>query len=227
MGGAFKSRDLFDLGPDPARYIVYPGGNAFYIEDTVCDALYELGVDPGIDELENVFWPFLEPRVRRLVDSARQRARGRQKRTSIGPEQDRQIKEQVNTFDKRRALYLRSGEVDQGRIGNIPVQLYKWVFGKSRDEIEHAFIRMERCLESSECKVYTFVIFDLQRFFTESWAKKIPQGLNEAKMDKHFLEEICRLNSDTAFGGENRRLYVSERTPDSLCRHVLRLRFRA
>jgi len=201
-GGTFKSRDLFDLGPYPARYIIYPGGNAFYIEDTVCDALYELGVDPGTDELEEVFWPFLEPRVRRLVDSARQRAKGRQKRTPIGPEQERQIKEQASTFDKRRSLYLRSGEVNQGRIGNIPIHLYKWVLGKSRDEIEHAFIRMERCLEPSERKVYTFVIFDLQRFFTESWAKKIPQGLNEAKMDKHFLKEICCLSSDKAFRGE-------------------------
>ena len=201
-GEAFKSRDLFDLGPDPAQHIVYPGGNSFYIEDTVCDALYESGVDPGTDELEDIFWPFLEPRVRRLVDSARQRAKGRQKRTPIGPERERQIKEQVSTFDKRRALYLRSGEVDQGRIVNIPVHLYKWVFGKSRDEIEHTFIRMERYLEASERKVYTFVIFDLQRFFTESCAKKIPQGLNEVKMDKHFLDEICRLNSDTAFWGE-------------------------
>lgn len=27
--GCFKSRDLFDLGADPTRYIVYPGGSSF------------------------------------------------------------------------------------------------------------------------------------------------------------------------------------------------------
>jgi hypothetical protein len=29
-GGHFLSRDLIDLGTDPAEHIIYPGGNAFY-----------------------------------------------------------------------------------------------------------------------------------------------------------------------------------------------------
>ena len=201
-GSVFKSRDLFDLGANPGRYIVYPGGNAYYIDDEVCDALYELGVEPDTDELEDVFGPFMDPRVRRLVDSARQRAQGRKKSVPLRPERQEQIKAEVSTFDKRRALYLRSGDVDQGRVRNIPVQFYKWVYGKSRDEIEQGFIQVERRLEPAERKVYMFVIFDLQRFFTQSWAKKMPQGLNPAKLDAHFLEEICRLNSDASFLGE-------------------------
>jgi hypothetical protein len=29
-GRHYVSRDLLDLGTDPAQYVVYPGGNAFY-----------------------------------------------------------------------------------------------------------------------------------------------------------------------------------------------------
>jgi hypothetical protein len=81
----------------------------------------------------------------------------------------------------------------------MPFKLFGWLSEKSRDEIEQRFIRMERHLDPSEFKTYTFVIFDLQRFFTQSWAKKIPQGLSQEKLDNHFLEEICRLNCDSCF----------------------------
>lgn len=38
----YKSRDLIDLGVDPTRFIVYPGGTSFYIHEdiiTSCSAL--------------------------------------------------------------------------------------------------------------------------------------------------------------------------------------------
>jgi len=89
--------------------------------------------------------------------------------------------------------------MDQGRIGRMPVQLYKWLYGKSRDEIEQRFLKMECRLKASELKIYTYVIFDLQRFFTESFAKTIPQGLDQAKVEKYFLKGICSLNSDPSF----------------------------
>jgi hypothetical protein len=31
-GNCYRSRDLFDLGDDPSRFIVYVGGNGFYID---------------------------------------------------------------------------------------------------------------------------------------------------------------------------------------------------
>ena len=89
--------------------------------------------------------------------------------------------------------------------------LYRWLLAKSRDEIEQRFIKMERCLGPSELKNYTFVIFDLQRFFTESWAKRIPQGLNQEKLDRHFVKEICRLNTDASFwAGEEKADFLHE-----------------
>ncbi len=44
-GKCLRSRDLFDLGTDPSQYIVYPGGNAFYIDETVDDRLRALIVN--------------------------------------------------------------------------------------------------------------------------------------------------------------------------------------
>jgi len=38
-GEYFLSRDLIDLGPDPARFIIYPGGNSFYIDEIIEDRI--------------------------------------------------------------------------------------------------------------------------------------------------------------------------------------------
>jgi hypothetical protein len=198
-GHCFRSRQLFGLGTDPGDYIVYPGGNAFYIDPIVEDRLDSLGHTAKADDLECLFRPFLRPHIRRLVESFGERAKARQKRIDLAPEEEQLLRAEATEFDKRRIHYLRSGRMDQGRIGRMPVQLYKWLAGKSRDETEQCFMRMEYRLKFSELKTYSYVIFDLQRFFTESWAKTIPQGLNQDDVERHFLEGICRLNTDRSF----------------------------
>jgi len=203
------------LGSDPGRYVIYPGGRAFYIDEVVEDTLSSLGVNPSADEMEDVFWPFIKPEIRRVIEPFRHRGKANRRATRIKPKEEEQIRIQAAEFDKRRIHYLRSGRMDQSGVGRMSVQLYVWLSGKSRDEIEQRFMRMERCLESGEFKNYTFVIFDLQRFFTQSCAKRIPQGLDQATMDKHFLEEICRLNSDRSF-------WAGEKTGDSLHEYLTR-----
>ena len=59
-GATFLSRDLFDLGTDPAEYIIYAGGNAFYIDAAVEEHLDNLGVTPQGADLEDIFWRFLD-----------------------------------------------------------------------------------------------------------------------------------------------------------------------
>jgi hypothetical protein len=179
------------------------------------DRLSSLGVEPGVDEIEDIFWPFIKPDIRRNIESFRQRGKARRKATRPAPEEEARIRARTTDFDKRRIHYLRSGRMDQAGLGRMPVTLYRWIEGKSRDEIEQRFIGMERRLDASELKTYAFVIFDLQRFFTESWAKRIPQGLNQEKMDAHFLEEICRLNADASF-------WVGEEKADSLHEYLRR-----
>ncbi len=214
-GDRLRSRELFVLGTNPARYIIYPGGHAFYIDDIVGDSLASLGVEPSADEIEDVFWPFVKPEIRRAIEPFRARGKARGKKAKITPKEEELIRLQTKEFDKRRIHYLRSGRMDQAGLGRMPLKLYVWLFAKSRDEIEQRFIQMEGRLEPWELKTYTFVIFDLQRFFTQSWAKRIPQGLSQEKMEAHFLEEICRLNSDSSF-------WAGEETGNSLHEYLRR-----
>jgi hypothetical protein len=91
--------------------------------------------------------------------------------------------------------------MDQGYIGRMPAVLFKGLTEKSRDEIEQHFMVNEQPLTPHEQKEYVYVIFDLQRFFKELVAKRFPQGLDQEKIDRHFLEEICRLNQTPEFWG--------------------------
>jgi hypothetical protein len=193
----FLSRNLFDLGTDPGRYIVYPGGNSFYIHESVEERLNALNVYPKADELEDIFWRFLDPAIRRALEAFRNRQKNLKLRKS------QKVKDTVSTryhiFDRRRILYLRCGRTNQRNIGCVPQKLFRILANQSRDEIEQKFMEMEKILNVREYKTYTHVIFNLQDFFTQWFAQKAPKMLDQKAVDKHFLEEICRLNSDQVF----------------------------
>lgn len=191
----FLSRDLFHLGSDPGRYIVYPGGNAFYIEDEVEDRLRELGVKPGIDELEDIFWPFLDPAIRKAQSHFRERGAARRSKTASTPISG----DRFHLFDRRRVHFLRFGQMDQGRIGRVSPKLFKVLRDKSRDELEQYFLDAERILKPHEIKSYVYAIFDLQRHFSESFSKTMPQGLDQDEVDRVFVRDICRINTDADF----------------------------
>jgi len=76
----------------------------------------------------------------------------------------------------------------------MPPALIKHLAGKSRDEIEQHFMTQERELKATELKTYVYAAFDLQRFFPTMMAKKMPQILDQHRVDQHFLEEICHIN---------------------------------
>jgi hypothetical protein len=116
-GDGFKSRDLFHLHTDPAKYIIYPGGNAFYIDSVVEETLSSLGVKPSADDMDDIFWPFLKPEIRRALESFREKAKARRTTVAINPEEEARIRRHVIEFDKRRVHYLRCGQIDQGRTG--------------------------------------------------------------------------------------------------------------
>ncbi|UCH19514.1 MAG: J domain-containing protein [Deltaproteobacteria bacterium] len=191
-----RSRDLYDLGVNPARYIRYPGGNSYYIDDSVEQAITAAGSGSTSDELDDIFWHFLKPEIRRKLEHFRRRelmSRSAKRR----PHKD--IEGSYHVFDKRRIYYLKCGRVDQSRLGLLPAKMFRVLNNKSRDEIEQKFIEMERILPITELKSYVYSIFDLQNFFTESFAKSSPHVLNQAKVDDYFLKEICRLNDDCVF----------------------------
>jgi hypothetical protein len=195
-GNCLRSRDLFDLGTDPARFINYPGGNAYYIDEIVEDRLAALGVTPTGDQLDDIFWIFLDPEIRiRLEPFRRKEMQSRQARQ---PAVDPPVGDS-HIFDKRRLMYLKTGQKNLNNIGTVPAKMFKHLGNKSRDELEQQFIDMERILRPRELKTYVYAIFNLQDFFTESFAKSIPDFLNQSKVDAHFVDEICKLNSDETF----------------------------
>ena len=193
----YRSRDLFHLGTDPARYIIYPGGNSFFIDAVVEDRLSESGVKTNGDELETIFWPFLKPDIKRALECFRHREISEKaRRQGISEE----VKNQdYHLFDRRRLHFLKFGQINQRHLNRLPVKLLNTLFHKSRDEIEQAIYRMEHRLRLRELKLYVFVIFDLQRHFSEHFARENPEFLDQDRVDALFLETICRLNADTRY----------------------------
>ena len=154
----FLSRDLVDLGTDPACHIIYPGGNAFYIDESIEDRLIDLGAGNSLDELEDIFWRFVHPEIRRVLEPFRRREdRHRASRKKKQPEENNITA--LHIFDKRRAHYLKFGHTDQRNIARVPLKLFRGLYNKSRDEIEHGFMDMEAALSPREYKIYTYTIY--------------------------------------------------------------------
>ena len=213
--GCLRSRDLYDLGPQPERYIRYPGGNSFYIDAVVEEALSDAGLTPAVDELDDLFWNFLEPEIKWKLEPFRSREiRSRNAMRRL----QKETQESYHLFDKRRIYYLKSGRVDQCRVRLLPAKMFRVLDNKSRDEIEQTFIEMETILHGTELKSYVYSIFDLQKFFTGSFAKSVPHFLNQVKVDDYFLKEICSLNDDPIFWAG---MDQSDQLHESLVRYAI------
>jgi len=213
-----KSRDLFDLGTRPDEYIIYPGGNSYYIHEDVYDSFDELGVDPDDDQLEKIFWPFIRYETRRVIEGFTHRGSAKSARNSVKKACKRCEDEKFHLFDMRRIHYLRFGQLDQSQIYRAPKKIYRRLLGKSRDEIEQLFLQMERVLDSDEKKNYAFVIFDVPGHFSGKLARNFPQALIQEKVDTFFLNEVCRLDADESFwAGMSRSDRLNEHLVRYLC----------
>jgi hypothetical protein len=215
--GGYKSRDLFDLGNDPSRYIIYPGGHGYYYDESVEAALNAKGLHPRQDDLDNIFWDFLDPEIRRVIegfDRSRAQPRATVNRCDFGEE----TVQSVHLFDKRRVLYLKSAQIDQRHIHRVSPRFFAACHNKSRDELEQAFMVQERILAPRERASYVYVIFDLQRFFTHPDARKMPDSRQLKTFDDFFIEALCRLNDDVHFWAG---MPVSDRLQDYLIRYAV------
>ena len=191
-GPHLKNRDVFDLGTDPSRYIIYSSGHGYYFDEVIEDTLEQFGLYPDQNELERIFWDFLDPEIKRVI-SGFQRSSNRAKATSQNTDPP------VHLFDKRRIHYLKFAEMDQRNLNRLPRKLFKVLHGKSRDEIEQYFWVQERILQPNEIKTYVYTIFDLQRFFIELIATQRPKALNQTQTDEFFIDAVCTLNDDETF----------------------------
>ncbi len=186
--------DLLELGTNPSQYIVYPGGNSFYIDEMIENTLIKKGVNPDPDLLEDIFWPFIKPSVKVAVNHFRERSKKGKKRGRLSARNKEIIMKTVHPFDKRRAHYLKFGNIEQGPLERMPPVIFSNLVDKSRDEIEQSFMQKEQVLNGHELKTYVYTIFNLQQFFNSIMAIKMPQAMDQDKVEKHFLDEICRIN---------------------------------
>ncbi|MFA5906285.1 MAG: DnaJ domain-containing protein [Desulfobacula sp.] len=186
-------RNLYDLGPDPSAVIIYPGGNAFYFDEKMEDALSAARAVYDSDELEELFRPWLRPDIRQAIEHFMNRSSRALKKKLTEMEKE-EILRTVPNFDKRRAHYLKFGNMDQGPVENMPPALFSDHIHKSRDEIEQRFFREESNLNTRDLKSYVYTVFNLQRFFQGLLAKRMPQAMDQDRVDEYFLSEICRIN---------------------------------
>ncbi len=196
-GNHYLSRDLFDLGTRPGEHIIYPGGNAFYVDPDIEDHLEACGANLQANDLEDIFWPFIKPRIQHAVEHFRNR--GKRSPQTQAPHASPKTDLPVHNFDKRRLHYLKFGRMEQGYLWLMPDKVFDILRHKSRDELEQKFMEMELRLNPREYKAYAYVIFDINRFFGQSFAAKRPQFLKQSDIDAHFDAEICKLNGDDVF----------------------------
>ncbi len=194
-GEAWTYRDLVELGSDPRKFIHYVG-NGFYFDEALEDRLEKLGVSFNSQALEELFFPFLDPYVKRIISNF---SHFRNRSSSYSDREMLEKQRFLHDFDKRRMHFLRCGRIDIGYLGDKAWKFLNVLIDKSRDEIETIIERMERQLRPREVKSYIYTAFNLQEYFRDSIVKHHPYALDQEKVDEAFLDSLCRLNRDKRF----------------------------
>ena len=194
QGKQMVARDIFDIGPSPGAWIDYPGGNAWYLNPDLESKISSLADTFDSEQFESLFLPFLRPEVRRATQTFRQRSF--KQYTPMNRAQKEAIARQVHAFDKRRAHFLKFGNMDQGPMVHMPAVIFRQLHNKSRDEIEQLFMDQERVLKKKDLKSYVYTALNLHRFFKGFMAKQMPHALDQDKVEAFFIQELCMLNKE-------------------------------
>ncbi|MGD9031984.1 MAG: J domain-containing protein [Desulfobacteraceae bacterium] len=197
--GCWRHRELLDLGADPGAYIVYPGGNAFYIEESLEATLKARGADYSDGNLEDLFMPFVDPYIRRIVERFKRPQKEQNRWRKCSPETLMNYQKALHPFDKRRLHYLRCGRVDIGNLDGRAWAFLNVLLEKSRDEVEHVIEGMEQVLTPVEIRPYLYTALELQTYFPHHPARNQPAALDPEKVDDYFLKDLCWLNRDETF----------------------------
>ena len=196
--GCCLFRQIYDLGTRPGDFIDRgDAGLPFFhrgLEEAVARA--EAGRRAAV-LLEELLWEFFTRDEQELLD--RMRWRRPVRRMPFRPEDEERLRREIHLFDRRRLYFLRYGAVDQRHIHRLHKKLCLPLLGQCRDEREFSFAEQEKVLRPAEYRMYVYAIFDLQRFFSESYASYMPEALDQDLMADRLVEEICRLNRDDHF----------------------------
>ncbi|AEH44007.1 heat shock protein DnaJ domain protein [Thermodesulfatator indicus DSM 15286] len=195
--GLWRSRDLIALGRDPSRFIVYPGGNSFYIKEEIIESLAEKGVKTDQWELEKIFWPFVDPHIRRVIEnfSAHQVV----KRNRLSAREQLALQQKYHIFDCRRLLFLKFGGTEVDFLLKRPLGFLNVLYQKSRDEIEQYIMVAEEKLRPRETLAYIYTSFGLAKHFPNRLSRYMPEAQAMEKIDEAFLCELCLLLEDEKY----------------------------
>ena len=194
QGEQMVARDIFDLGSSPGAWIDYPGGNAWCLSPDLESKISNRVGTFNSEQLEDLFWSFVRPAIRRATQTFKQRTFKRY--TPMTRAQKETIARQAHAFDKRRAHFLKFGNMDQGPMVNMPAIIFRQLHNKSRDELEQRFMEQERVLRQKDLKSYVYTVLDLHRFFKGFMAKQMPHVLDQDKVEAFFIQELCLLNKE-------------------------------
>ena len=196
--GLLRHREIYDLGGSPQQFIIYLGDHGYCIDERVTDAIEPYIAGEAAEMAEELLWPFVRPDIRAKLEPFMNR--GRHKRLSpVTAAEKEAIDQEIHMFDRRRLHYLFYGAIDQSGLYRMPDKLCRRLLGKSRDEKEQYFITSEQVFYADQVKEYLFTIFNLQEHFSESFARIMPQALNQDQLDTFFIDALCRLDRDTTF----------------------------
>lgn len=191
VDGGLGFETLADLGHDPWR-MVHFGRFGMSCSEELLDDLARFDLDP--DDLDEAFAPFAPQGYSAPSE------RGRVwRRTVLTRTQEDEILA-LHPFDRRRMAYLRSGEVNLSRIDEVNPKMFRGLVGKSRDELEQLFLRMEREMPRRETRTYVHAVLNLQRHFANLTARTMPEAQEPDRLDEAFLHEFCAILDDPTFG---------------------------
>ncbi len=197
----FRTSELINLGINPEDFLHYPNDTCFHLNT---DLVYHIEKLCGRDmenELEKLLWPFVDPSVQRKMEHFFFRGAG-QVHFKAGNKLLSFDGRPAHSFDKRRLHFLRFGSTDQGRVFRMSPRLEAKLLNRSRDELEQYFLEEEARLREHEVKSYLYAALNLQKHFTESFARSIPQALPAEEIDEAFIKEFCLLNENRNFWQE-------------------------
>ncbi|MCA1792290.1 MAG: J domain-containing protein, partial [Desulfobacteraceae bacterium] len=68
-------REICSLGPLPGAWIDYPGGNSWHVSPELVTRISKHARRFDPDELEDLFWPFVQPDIRQATGHFRERGK--------------------------------------------------------------------------------------------------------------------------------------------------------
>ncbi len=198
--GSFLPETVYELGRFPAAHFRVLDDHVVLFSDQLLEAVEKFHGSESENWLERVLWPFFPPLVRDRLSRFRERGDARSR--YFGPltaEEKETVRREIHMFDRRRLYYLRYGAVDQSRIARMHEKLCRPLFGQCRDEREYYLQKAEKDLKPGCYLQYVYAIFNLQRFFSQSFSTWLPEAMAFDAMADHLEEEICHLQSDPSF----------------------------